>query len=85
MEEFIVMFIHIGNNILVSDHKCVGIFNIETLKLSEDNKWMLDKINENDKMISLDINNNKVASEVSSFTIMKRITIKEDELFWSKK
>lgn len=79
------MYIHIGNNILVSDHKCVGIFNIETLKLSDDNKWMLNKISENDKMVSLEKDNNIVASEVSSFTIMKRITIKEDELFWSKK
>lgn len=85
MEKFLIMYIHIGNNILISDHKCVGIFNIETLKLSDDNNWMLDKINNNDKMISLDIDNNKVASEVSSFTIMKRITIKEDELFWSRK
>jgi hypothetical protein len=85
MEKFLAMYIHIGNNILISDHKCVGIFNIETLKLSDDNRWMLDKININDKMISLDIDNNKVASEVSSFTIMKRITIKEDELFWSRK
>lgn len=79
------MFIHIGNNILVSDRKCVGIFNIETLKLSEENKWILKKTGDNDKMVSLDIDNNIVASEVSSFTIMKRITIKEDELSWSRK
>ncbi len=85
MEKYLIMFIHIGNNILISDHKCVGIFNIETLKLSDENQWMLDKISDKDKMISLDIDNNKVASEVSSFTIMKRITIKEDELFWSRK
>ena len=79
------MFIHIGNNILVSDRKCVGIFNIETLKLSDENKWILKNISDNDKMVSLDIDNNIVASEVSSFTIMKRITIKEDELSWSRK
>lgn len=79
------MFIHIGNNILVSDRKCVGIFNIETLKLSEENKWILKNTGDNDKMVSLDIDNNIVASEVSSFTIMKRITIKEDELSWSRK
>ena len=79
------MFIHIGNNILVSDRKCVGIFNIETLKLSEENNWILKNTGDNDKMVSLDIDNNIVASEVSSFTIMKRITIKEDELSWSRK
>lgn len=79
------MFIHIGNNILVSDRKCVGIFNTETLRLSDDNKWLFENIKENDKMISLDINNNMLASEVSSFTIMKRVTIKEDELCWSRR
>ncbi len=79
------MFIHIGNNVIVNDRKCVGIFNIETLRMSEDNKWMLDKAGMKDKMISLDVNNDRVASEVSSFTVMKRITIKDDELFWSKK
>jgi hypothetical protein len=79
------MYIHIGNNVLVSGHKCVGIFNIETLKLSDVNKWMLEKVNEKDQMISLDINNNNVASEISSYTIIKRESISEEELLWSKK
>jgi hypothetical protein len=79
------MYIHIGNNVLVSGHKCVGIFNIETLKLSEVNVWMLEKVNDKDQMISLDINNNKIASEISSYTIIKRESISEEELLWSKK
>ena len=79
------MYIHIGNNILVSGHKCVGIFNIDTLKLSETNKWLLENIHDDDKMISLDLNNNVVASELSSYTIIKRIPVTEDELLWSKK
>jgi hypothetical protein len=79
------MYIHIGSNILVSGNKCVGIFNVETLKLSDDNKWMLNNISNNDKTISLDIKNTIIASEVSSYTIIKRTTIKKDELLWSKK
>lgn len=79
------MYIHIGNNILVSGHKCVGIFNIETLKLSDINKWMLIKISDNDKMISLDIENNIISSEINSNTIIKRIPVSQDELLWSKK
>jgi hypothetical protein len=78
------MYIHIGNNILVSANKCVGIFNIETLKLSDDNKWMLNNISNNDKTVSLDIKNNLIGSEVSSYTITKREAIKKDELFWSR-
>ena len=79
------MYIHIGNNVLVSGHKCIGIFNIETLKLSDANNWMLANIKDNDKMISLDFKNNIVASELSSHTVIKRIPITEDELLWSKK
>ena len=79
------MYIHIGNNILISGHKCIGIFNIDTLRLSEVNKWMLEKINNNDKMISLDLNNNILSSELSSYTVIKRIPVTEDELLWSKK
>jgi len=79
------VYIHIGNNILISGHKCIGIFNIDTLRLSEVNKWMLEKINNNDKMISLDLNNNILSSELSSYTVIKRIPVTEDELLWSKK
>ena len=78
------MYIHIGSNILVSGNKCVGIFNIETLKLSDDNKWMVKDIGHNDKTVSLDIKNTIIGSEVSPYTIIKRIAIKKDELLWSK-
>jgi len=78
------MYIHLGNNILVSAGRCVGIFNIETLRLSDDNKWMLNNISNDDKTISLDIKNNIIESEVSSYTIIKREAIKKEELFWSK-
>lgn len=78
------MFIHIGNNVLISDRKCIGIFNIETLKMSDDNKWMLNNVSKNDKMISFDSDNKITASEISSYTVIKRLTMKADEIFWSK-
>lgn len=79
------MFIHIGNNILVNGGSCVGIFNIETLRLSDENSWLLKNVNDSDKTLSLDINNTVVSSEVSPFTIIKRDNIKKEELYWSKK
>lgn len=79
------MYIHIGKNILVNGHKCVGIFNVETLKLSDTNEWMLAKIKDNDKMISLDVENNIVSSEINSHTILKRLPLSDDELLWRKK
>jgi len=78
------MFIHLGNNVLISANKCVGIFNTETLKLSDDNKWMLGNIGNNDKTVSLDTDNIIIGSEISSYTIIKRIAVKKEELIWSK-
>jgi len=78
------MYIHLGNNIRVSGNKCIGIFNVETLKLSDDNKWMINNISNNDKTVSLGIENIIIGSEVSSYTVIKRLAIKKDELIWSK-
>lgn len=77
------MFIHIGNNVLISDRKCVGIFNTETLKQSEINSWMFDKIND-EKLVVVDVKNNITGTGVSPFTVIKRKSINEDEIVWSK-
>ena len=78
------MFIHIGNNVLISDRKCVGIFNTETLKESEINSWMFDKIKEDEKLIVIDVKNNITGTGVSPFTVIKRKSINEDEIIWSR-
>lgn len=77
------MFIHIGNNVLISDRKCVGIFNTETLKQSEINSWMFDKIND-EKLVVVDVKNIITGTGVSPFTVIKRKSINEDEIVWSK-
>ena len=78
------MFIHIGNNVLISDRKCVAIFNTETLKESEVNKWIMDKIKKDEKLIVIDVKNNITGTGVSPFTVIKRKSINEDEIVWSR-
>jgi len=78
------MFIHIGNNVLISDRKCVGIFNTETLKQSETNSWIISRIKEDEKLIVIDVNNNIKGTGVSPFTVLKRKSINEDEIVWSR-
>jgi len=78
------MFIHIGNNVLISDRKCVGIFNTETLKQSDVNNWIFNKINEDEKLIVIDVKNNITGTRVSPFTVIKRKAINEDEIVWSR-
>ena len=78
------MFIHIGNNVLISDRKCIGIFNTDTLRESEINKWILDKTGGEEKVIVIDENNNITGTGVSPFTVIKRTSIDKDELVWSR-
>lgn len=78
------MFIHIGNNVLISDRKCIGIFNTDTLKESEINRWIIEKTGSEDKVVAIDEDNNITGSAVSPFTVIKRISINKDELAWSR-
>jgi len=79
------MFIHLGNNIIISDRECIGIFNTETLKLGSDNNYFLEKIGDEDKLISVNVKNEIQSSWVSPFTVIKREAINEDDLIWSRK
>ncbi|HPS56494.1 MAG TPA: hypothetical protein PK514_00165 [Spirochaetota bacterium] len=78
------MFIHIGSNLTISDRVCVGIFNVETLGLSEENKWITDNLKPEDKVAVIDVNNKITATNVSPFTIIKRDSIDKEELIWSR-
>jgi hypothetical protein len=53
--------------------------------LNPDNNWLITGINDDDKLVVLDINNNILSSGVSPFTIIKRTPISDDELIWSRK
>jgi hypothetical protein len=77
------MFIHIGDNIIVSDKKLVGIFNRETLELSKENTWILNHVDSGGKTIALDRYNTIMSSSVSPFTVIKRTTLDEDSV-WRK-
>lgn len=78
------MFIHIGNNIAISDRKLMGIFNRETLILSDDNEWITKQVDSKDKTIAIDITNNIKSSYVSPFTVIKRTALEEDSA-WRRK
>ncbi len=78
------MFIHIGDRKIISDKRCVGIFNKETLDFAADNQWIVDTIEDNVKTVAVSITNEFVTSRVSPFTILKRFSIKED-FYWRKK
>lgn len=77
------MFIHIGNNIIISDKKLMGIFNRETLIQSNYNDWILKKIDSADKTIAIDQNNNILSTYVSPFTVIKRTAL-DEEFVWRR-
>ncbi len=77
------MYIHAGNRIIVSDRKTIGIFNVESIKLSDDNERYLNNIKENDKTIIVDEYDHCIISNVSSYTIISR-TLIDSKKVWSK-
>lgn len=72
------MYIHLGENKQVSISKTLGIFNIETLRLSSNNEFLFAQAEDDDKTLALSINNIITCSKVSPYTIVKRTAIKED-------
>ncbi|HOK02848.1 MAG TPA: hypothetical protein PLD85_10220 [Spirochaetota bacterium] len=77
------MFIHLGNNITISDKKLVGIFNTETILKSQENSRFFSNINDGDKLIAIDIFNKTITSSVSPFTVIKRDSLLDEDLIWS--
>jgi len=72
------MYIHIGDSLIISDRKCIGIFNYESLKKSKINSVIVDNIKKDVKSIALDDDNNFITSSVSPFTVIKRIKLSKD-------
>lgn len=78
------MHIHIGNNRIVSLSRLIGIFNRETLEMSDENRYILKKTESNNKTVAVDENNSIISSAVSPFTIIKRKELVKD-FFWRRK
>ncbi len=77
------MFIHLGDNKQVSDEKIIGIFNVDTLKMSDDNSFYLKQCEDGDKTAAVSDDGSCVFSKVSPFTVTKRNSI-EDDFIWIK-
>lgn len=77
------MFIHIGNKVVISDSMLVGIFNRETIEHSDTNYNFYRDITKDVKTIVIDAKNAIYTSGVSSFTIIKRITL-NDGIIWRR-
>jgi regulator of extracellular matrix RemA (YlzA/DUF370 family) len=77
------MYIHIGEKKIISDRTFVGIFNAETIRMSSLNLWIKDSIEDNDRSVAINVNNDIIGSGVSPFTVIKRVSYRKD-LIWSK-
>lgn len=77
------MFIHIGERKVVSDASIIGIFNRETLSLSEENQYYLDNTDPTHKTIVVSSDNSLLGSIVSPFTVISR-SENDNEAVWRK-
>jgi hypothetical protein len=66
------MFIHIGSRKTVSEKNVVGIFNSETLRVSDINEYYTSKIDSNDKTVVVLADNSIESGIVSPFTVITR-------------
>lgn len=78
------MYIHIGNNIICSDAKIIGVFNRDTLVKSGDNEWIIRQVPQDFKTVAVERNNSIVYSMVSPFTVIKRTGI-DGGVVWRKR
>jgi hypothetical protein len=78
------MHIHAGDRIIVSDKKIIGIFNAESIFMSDLNRRFFDKIKSGDKTVVIDRANKVISTSVSPFTVIKRTELK-CEFFWRRK
>jgi regulator of extracellular matrix RemA (YlzA/DUF370 family) len=78
------LFVHIGNNKIVSDKKAIGIFNRDSLLLSDDNSWIIMQVEDDDHTIALNESNNIIASNVSPFTVIRRVSL-VDGVVWRRR
>lgn len=78
------MFIHIGGRKILPERKVVGVFNVETLRIACDSGMPVPEFDGNMKSVVVDVENDMHPSIVSSFTLMKRESIK-DGIVWRRK
>lgn len=77
------MYIHIGERKTVSSKECVGIFNADTLVLSDSNEWILEECDENSKTIVITADGDVLFSKVSPYTVLKR-NFFESNYYWRR-
>jgi len=78
------MFIHIGGRKILPERKVVGVFNVETLRIARDSGMPVAEFDGTIKSIVVDVENAMHPSIVSSFTLMRRESIK-DGIVWRRK
>ncbi|HOW81245.1 MAG TPA: hypothetical protein PK573_01685 [Spirochaetota bacterium] len=80
------MYIHIGDREVISDKKCLGIFNASSLKMSPENSWITGSLGPLVKTVALLEDNTVLGSRVSPFTVIKRTSLdNEKDLVWRRK
>ncbi len=79
------MFFHIGERQIISAEHIVGIFNRETIENSEYNEIYKDEINETAKSVIIDNDDEVITSMISSFTLIDREPLPENDLLWKRR
>lgn len=69
------MYIHVGSRVIVSDADIVGIFNVGTLRMSDDNRAFLESAGPRHKSMIVKADASLLYSIVSPYTIIRRTRV----------
>ena len=76
------MIFHIGKRNVISIDSVIGVFNSETIENSLLNEYYKEEVNEKTKSLIIDIDDEIIISEISSFTLIEREIINKNEMLW---
>jgi len=69
------VYIHVGSRVIVSDADIVGIFNVGTLRMSDDNRAFLESAGPRHKSVIVKADAGLLYSIVSPYTIIRRTRV----------
>ncbi|MDA3899951.1 MAG: hypothetical protein PF637_05460 [Spirochaetes bacterium] len=78
------MIFHIGKREVISFDSIIGIFNSESIEISEYNNYYKEEMNSSTRSIIVDCDDEIISSEISSYTLMEREIINSTELLWKR-
>ncbi len=79
------MYFHIGGRKIMSRRNIIGIFNRETIEISDMNDEYKDEIDQSARSVIIDSDDEVITSPVSSATLIEREAFIDTDFLWKRR